>query len=65
MGLPMTWWYCRMTSSGVGPRNRYSSTTPPIALQQQHSSARHMGCGMLCCTWGVSCDVLCAVPESP
>lgn len=33
-GLPMSWWYCRMTSSGVGPRNMYNSTMPPMALQQ-------------------------------
>lgn len=30
--MPISWWYCRVTSSGVGPRNTYSSTMPPIAL---------------------------------
>lgn len=28
----MSWWYCLITSSGVGPVKKYNSTTPPITL---------------------------------
>lgn len=34
-GVPMTCWYCCITSSGDGPAKMYRSTRPPITLQQQ------------------------------
>jgi hypothetical protein len=41
-GVPMTSWYCLITSSGVGPVKMYRSTRPPITLHYGTYSVQHI-----------------------